>query len=66
MVILQHQVSSMLDKYCPEPHKFLPERWDENSVGLVSSPFGYGPRACIGIRIARRELTLAVGRVRIF
>lgn len=63
MVILQHQVASMLDIYFSDAHKFYPERWAEDPTPLVSSPFGYGPRMCIGIRIARKELQLAIAKV---
>jgi cytochrome P450 family 9 len=39
-------------KYWPDPHKFIPERFDdENKRNIVSGtyiPFGIGPRNCIG------------------
>lgn len=62
LIILQHQVSSMLDKYFTDAHKFCPERWTVPTP-LVSSPFGYGPRLCIGTRIARKEMQLAIARI---
>nr|QIS60145.1 cytochrome P450 302A1 [Pardosa pseudoannulata] len=62
MIILQHQVASKLDKYFEDPDRFYPERWTQ-PVPLVSSPFGYGPRLCIGSRIARKEMQLAIARI---
>jgi cytochrome P450 family 9 len=47
-------------KYWPEPHKFMPERFnDENKRNIVSGsyiPFGIGPRNCIGKQFNKSEI----------
>ncbi|KFM75804.1 putative cytochrome P450 301a1, mitochondrial, partial [Stegodyphus mimosarum] len=53
----------MQDKYFKDAHLFYPERWEKARVPLVSSPFGYGPRSCIGMRFARMELYLATAKL---
>lgn len=61
------------DQYFPRGKEFLPERWlKEPSSGCPSGkdthrflflPFGFGPRACIGLRMANLELEMIVARV---
>uniref|UniRef100_A0A8D8DJQ9 Cytochrome P450 CYP12A2 n=4 Tax=Culex pipiens TaxID=7175 RepID=A0A8D8DJQ9_CULPI len=61
------------DQYFPRGKEFLPERWlKERSSGCPSGkdthrflflPFGFGPRACIGLRMANLELEMIVARV---
>ena len=52
-----------------DPSAFKPERWlresGENTVSstFASVPFGFGPRQCIGRRLAELELYLALARV---
>ncbi|XP_077977218.1 1,25-dihydroxyvitamin D(3) 24-hydroxylase, mitochondrial-like [Glandiceps talaboti] len=50
-----------------DPLEFKPERWirDENEHfdGFRFLPFGYGPRMCIGKRLADLEINLAVARI---
>lgn len=47
-------------RYFPEPHRFLPERFMKGrpASGPVYLPFGAGPRACIGARLALHQMTL--------
>ncbi|KAF6207685.1 hypothetical protein GE061_016132 [Apolygus lucorum] len=52
-------------KVYPEPDKHIPERWLGDSSIPVGSylPFGYGPRLCIGMRLAMVELKSIVAKV---
>ena len=54
-------MSSMDERFFHDPDMFLPERWDrsnrdDNFNAFASTPFGHGPRSCIGKRIAQAEL----------
>ncbi|XP_077994211.1 1,25-dihydroxyvitamin D(3) 24-hydroxylase, mitochondrial-like [Glandiceps talaboti] len=50
-----------------DPLEFKPERWirDENEHfdGFRFLPFGFGPRMCIGKRLAELEIHLALARI---
>ncbi|GFR83836.1 cytochrome P450 [Elysia marginata] len=51
-------------EFFPDPHVFRPERFleksKENASPLTFLPFGYGPRACIGLRVAMMEAKIAL------
>ncbi|KAJ8729843.1 hypothetical protein PYW07_016881 [Mythimna separata] len=51
-------------RYFPDPHKFDPERFSEENKHKIKpctySPFGGGPRICIGMRFAMMELKVLV------
>ena len=57
------------ERFWDDPETFDPSRWgrDVDRPEFAYFPFGGGPRHCIGMRFARRELTLGlatmVGRV---
>lgn len=57
-------------KYYSEPHKFMPERFDEEAKAnrsFIDAPFfafGGGPRICLGLRLAK--LQVKVGLVLLF
>uniref|UniRef100_A0A1S4JS52 Uncharacterized protein n=1 Tax=Culex quinquefasciatus TaxID=7176 RepID=A0A1S4JS52_CULQU len=69
-IIMYHE-----DKHFPRGGEFLPERWlkdEPESTGCPSAnqthpflflPFGFGPRACIGLRMANLEMELLVARI---
>lgn len=58
--------TSNSDIYFPESSKYIPERWLKNREDacphmkannpFVYLPFGFGPRTCIGKRIAEMEI----------
>ncbi|KAF6203284.1 hypothetical protein GE061_003702 [Apolygus lucorum] len=50
-------------KYFPEPEKFKPERFEQPITRGAYSPFGDGPRICIGKRFALVEIKLAMARL---
>nr|8GK3_A Chain A, Cytochrome P450 3A7 [Homo sapiens]8GK3_B Chain B, Cytochrome P450 3A7 [Homo sapiens]8GK3_C Chain C, Cytochrome P450 3A7 [Homo sapiens]8GK3_D Chain D, Cytochrome P450 3A7 [Homo sapiens]8GK3_E Chain E, Cytochrome P450 3A7 [Homo sapiens]8GK3_F Chain F, Cytochrome P450 3A7 [Homo sapiens]8GK3_G Chain G, Cytochrome P450 3A7 [Homo sapiens]8GK3_H Chain H, Cytochrome P450 3A7 [Homo sapiens]8GK3_I Chain I, Cytochrome P450 3A7 [Homo sapiens]8GK3_J Chain J, Cytochrome P450 3A7 [Homo sapien len=54
-------------KYWTEPEKFLPERFSaanaDNIDPYIYTPFGSGPRNCIGMRFALVNMKLALVRV---
>ncbi|XP_012935599.1 cytochrome P450 3A12 isoform X1 [Aplysia californica] len=51
------------EEFFPEPEKFKPERFlDETSPvnPLTVLAFGFGPRQCIGMRLAMKEIKIAL------
>ncbi|XP_077994769.1 1,25-dihydroxyvitamin D(3) 24-hydroxylase, mitochondrial-like isoform X2 [Glandiceps talaboti] len=54
-------------RYFEDPLQFKPERWlrneHEHFDGFRSLPFGFGPRMCIGKRLAELEMHLALARI---
>lgn len=53
----------------PKPHSFIPERWLDSSPDQLRqmekayAPFGRGVRACLGVELAKEELTLMAGNL---
>jgi ecdysteroid 25-hydroxylase CYP302A1 len=74
VLVTQNQVMSRDEKHFVRANGFCPERWltGRNRVDeqwgkpnpYVSLPFGHGPRACIGRRLAEQELLLILVKVR--
>ncbi|XP_037955886.1 cytochrome P450 CYP12A2-like [Teleopsis dalmanni] len=64
--------------YYSQPNEFIPERWLRNenkddtcphnsatksNNPFIYLPFGFGPRSCIGRRVAEMELEIAIARL---
>ncbi|CAG5121361.1 unnamed protein product [Candidula unifasciata] len=54
-------------KHFPDPEKFDPDRFTEENKAtrdpMAFMPFGYGPRLCLGMRLAYLELKIALVHV---
>ncbi|EDV25154.1 uncharacterized protein TRIADDRAFT_12969, partial [Trichoplax adhaerens] len=68
LVSVGHYTMSFDETIYEEPNKIKPERWirsvsnrQTNSFNYI--PFGFGPRMCIGRRIAELEMQILVARV---
>ncbi|OWF54740.1 Cytochrome P450 3A4 [Mizuhopecten yessoensis] len=48
-----------------DPEKFIPERFEDKDRHdpLTFLPFGYGPRNCIGMRLAQMELKMSLAKI---
>ncbi|CAB3221930.1 unnamed protein product [Arctia plantaginis] len=71
-VVVPSEYLSNLEEFYPQPNKFIPERWlaDKtdplfygNAHPMVTLPFGFGIRSCIGRRLAELEVELMVKKL---
>ncbi|PVD33356.1 hypothetical protein C0Q70_04610 [Pomacea canaliculata] len=67
---LHHDVACKSPQYVSEPDRFLPERWLRGGSGdlgtihpFVLMPFGFGPRSCVGRRLAEQEYSLGLIKI---
>lgn len=66
--LLNYYVSSLQETYFPEATKYKPERWLRSTAGgnvhnFAFQPFGFGPRMCIGRRIADLEMLTLITKI---
>lgn len=70
-VIAQTQASCRDPSIFEDPDLFRPDRWakyraspkEHTLVPLAFKPFGFGPRICIGLKLARLQITILVARL---
>lgn len=67
VIIAPNEYLSRLEENYPRPSEFIPERWlaDKtdplyygNAHPMVTLPFGFGIRSCIGRRLAELEIEI--------
>ncbi|RCN44232.1 unspecific monooxygenase [Ancylostoma caninum] len=55
------------EEFYPSPEVFDPERWTTEARSLRDPltyvPFGYGPRNCIGMRVAQMQMKVALAHI---
>ncbi|XP_025833140.1 probable cytochrome P450 12a5, mitochondrial isoform X2 [Agrilus planipennis] len=65
-------VLSLEEEHFVKSKEFIPERWIRNGEKEISCknthpfvflPFGYGPRACLGKRLANMEMEIVLARI---
>lgn len=65
-------ITSVEDGYYVRPKEFIPERWLRSTTGELSHknvspfamlPFGFGPRSCVGQRVANLEMEILLAKV---
>lgn len=66
-VIMSQWLKHRDERYFPEAHRFLPERWEGDGAKEIPKfayfPFGGGPRVCIGNSFAVMEAMLVLACV---
>lgn len=63
---------SVVEGFYHRPTEFLPERWLRTTTGelsqknvspFVTLPFGFGPRSCVGKRVANLEMEMLIAKI---
>lgn len=70
-VIVPHLYLSLSEQHYKNAHQFKPERWMRGDPAselkstnpFVSMPFGFGPRSCIGKRLANLEIEVFIAKM---
>ncbi|XP_071131030.1 cytochrome P450 10-like isoform X1 [Mytilus edulis] len=72
LVVVNSALMSNDERFFPRPTEYLPERWLRDTEGELAisrnfpfayTPFGYGPRSCLGQRFAENEIFIAVIKI---
>lgn len=69
MVVPLTHILCQSEKHFTNPGEFLPERWMRQEGFKtrlhphVMLPYGYGPRTCLGKRIAQQEICIIAAKV---
>lgn len=63
-IVLENYCTARSEKYFEDPLEYKPERWlrenREEAHAFASIPFGFGPRMCLGRRLAELEIYLFI------
>ncbi|OXA62205.1 cytochrome P450 302a1, mitochondrial [Folsomia candida] len=67
-IVILNAVTSRLPEYVEQPEAFIPERYDHDGKfkkihPFVSLPFSFGPRSCVGRRLAEQAMNIFVFRL---
>ncbi|CAG4955958.1 unnamed protein product [Colias eurytheme] len=71
-ILSPNEVLSKMEKHYPKATEFIPERWlveksdplyHGNTHPMVTQPFGFGVRSCIGRRIAELEIEILIEKM---
>ncbi|XP_050296553.1 cytochrome P450 CYP12A2-like [Anthonomus grandis grandis] len=71
-ILATNIIPSMEEKHFKMANQFIPERWLRTTEGELSHknvhqfvhlPFGFGPRSCIGKRLANLELEVGLSKI---
>lgn len=68
-IFLMQWITHRDERFYPEPERFKPERWEDESMGrgrlprFAYFPFGGGPRKCIGASFATMEAVLLLATI---
>ncbi|KAK3583387.1 hypothetical protein CHS0354_040351 [Potamilus streckersoni] len=65
VVLIHNDWISLNEGYVEDAEKFMPERWLRHATSKINHPFaylpfGFGPRSCLGRRMAELEVYLAI------
>ncbi|XP_077980639.1 1,25-dihydroxyvitamin D(3) 24-hydroxylase, mitochondrial-like [Glandiceps talaboti] len=67
MILYPSMLNGRSEDYFDCPDEFLPERWlreeGQHFDGFRILPFGFGPRGCIGKRLAELEIHIALATI---
>nr|UZE89820.1 cytochrome P450 CYP334Q1 [Chrysoperla zastrowi sillemi] len=66
-VLMATHLASLRDENFENPTKYDPERWiddtDSGTQSLASIPFGFGPKSCLGQKLAMLQLSMMTAKI---